>query len=98
MKTAYLKNTLVATAFIGAGALFAGNASAQSELVPQQSPVTRAQVNAELAELQVAGYRPVQDETQYPRNLQAAVVRVQALRAQAAQGIPTQVSQHFSQQ
>ena len=93
MKTAYLKNTLVATALIGAGALFASNASAQSEVVPQQSPVTRAQVNAELAELQVAGYRPAQDETQYPGNFQAAEVRVQASR-----GIPTQVSQHFGQQ
>ncbi|WP_321934713.1 DUF4148 domain-containing protein [Paraburkholderia sp. J8-2] len=46
-------------------------------------PVTRAQVRAELVQLQKAGYNPAADETQYPRNIQAALSRVEA--SQAAQ-------------
>ncbi|MEM5446056.1 DUF4148 domain-containing protein [Paraburkholderia sp. BR14263] len=41
-------------------------------------PVTRAQVRAELVQLQKAGYNPAADETQYPRNIQAALARVEA--------------------
>ena len=41
-------------------------------------PVTRAQVRAELVQLQKAGYNPAADETQYPRNIQAAQARVEA--------------------
>ncbi|RAR50156.1 uncharacterized protein DUF4148 [Paraburkholderia unamae] len=41
-------------------------------------PVTRAQVRAELVQLQQAGYNPAADETQYPANIQAALVRVEA--------------------
>ncbi|WP_322028567.1 DUF4148 domain-containing protein [Paraburkholderia sp. J76] len=41
-------------------------------------PVTRAQVRAELVQLQNAGYNPAADETQYPRNIQAALARVEA--------------------
>lgn len=41
-------------------------------------PVTRAQVRAELVQLQKAGYNPAADETQYPRNIQAALARVDA--------------------
>ncbi|WP_028204360.1 DUF4148 domain-containing protein [Paraburkholderia nodosa] len=41
-------------------------------------PVTRAQVRAELVQLQKAGYNPAADETQYPSNIQAALARVEA--------------------
>jgi len=41
-------------------------------------PVTRAQVRAELVQLQKAGYNPASDETQYPSNIQAALARVEA--------------------
>lgn len=41
-------------------------------------PVTRAQVRAELVQLQKAGYNPAADETQYPRNIQAALARVES--------------------
>ncbi|QGZ59174.1 DUF4148 domain-containing protein [Paraburkholderia acidiphila] len=41
-------------------------------------PVTRAQVRAELVQLQKAGYNPAADETQYPNNIQAALSRVEA--------------------
>ncbi len=39
-------------------------------------PVTRAQVRAELAQLEQAGYNPTSDQTQYPSNIQAAEQRV----------------------
>jgi hypothetical protein len=41
-------------------------------------PLTRAQVRAELVQLEQAGYNPGSDYTQYPRNLQAAEARVNA--------------------
>jgi hypothetical protein len=40
--------------------------------------VTRAQVRAELVQLQAAGYNPASDETQYPKNIQAALARIHA--------------------
>ena len=36
-------------------------------------PVTRAQVRAELIQLQQAGYNPASDNTQYPKNIEAAL-------------------------
>ncbi len=47
------------------------------------APVTRAQVKAELAELEQAGYDPL-DMNDYPENIQAAEQRVAAKHA--AQG------------
>lgn len=41
-------------------------------------PITRAEVKAELVQLQRAGYSPASDNTQYPANLQAALARVSA--------------------
>jgi len=41
-------------------------------------PVTRAQVRAELAQLEKAGYNPAADRTDYPVNIQAAEARVNA--------------------
>jgi hypothetical protein len=41
-------------------------------------PVTRAQVKAELAQLEKAGYNPGGDYNTYPQNLQAAEARVSA--------------------
>lgn len=41
------------------------------------SQITRAQVNAELAELEKAGYNPATDDnTTYPEKMQAAEARV----------------------
>jgi hypothetical protein len=39
-------------------------------------PVTRAQVRAELVQLEKAGYSPAADDLNYPTNLQAAQARV----------------------
>jgi len=38
--------------------------------------VTRAQVRAELVQLQEAGYSPASDQTQYPKNIEAALARI----------------------
>jgi hypothetical protein len=53
----------------------------------QQSnePVTRAQVRAELVQLEKAGYNPANaDETDYPADIQAAEARVAAQNAKNA--------------
>jgi|SRR5277367_5468227 hypothetical protein len=41
-------------------------------------PVTRAQVRAELVQLEKAGYNPGADNVYYPANIQAAEARVDA--------------------
>jgi type II secretory pathway pseudopilin PulG len=41
-----------------------------------QQGLTRAQVRAELAQLEQAGYNPTGDHVNYPENLQAAQARV----------------------
>jgi len=41
-------------------------------------PRTRADVRAQLVELQNVGYNPSSDHTQYPRNIEAAQARVNA--------------------
>ncbi|HEY4349725.1 MAG TPA: DUF4148 domain-containing protein [Paraburkholderia sp.] len=46
-------------------------------------PLTRAQVRAELVALENAGYDPLSDRQEYPRNIQAAEARLQAQRAQS---------------
>ena len=70
------------SAVVVAAALVAPVASfAQSN-----QPVTRAQVRAELVQLEKAGYNPVNDNFAYPANIQAAQARVDAQNgtAQAA--------------
>jgi outer membrane murein-binding lipoprotein Lpp len=77
----YIMKTLI-SAVVVAAALVAPVASfAQSN-----QPVTRAQVRAELVQLEKAGYNPVSDQTAYPANIQAAQARVDAQNgtAQAA--------------
>jgi hypothetical protein len=46
-------------------------------------PVTRAQVRAELVQLEKAGYNPISDYAEYPANIQAAQARVDAQRGTA---------------
>ncbi len=66
--------TLISAAVVAA-ALAAPVASfAQSS----QQPVTRAQVRAELVQLEKAGYNPIGDHFDYPANIQAAQARVDA--------------------
>jgi hypothetical protein len=42
------------------------------------TPITRAEVRAQLIQLEQAGYNPASDQTQYPRNIEAAQARVNA--------------------
>jgi hypothetical protein len=44
----------------------------------EQAPVTRAQVKAQLIQLENAGYDPAQNDVDYPNNLLAAEARVNA--------------------
>jgi phage gp16-like protein len=46
------------------------------------APVTRAEVKAQLAQLERAGYNPASDQTTYPANIQAAEARVDARQTQ----------------
>ncbi|RFU48510.1 DUF4148 domain-containing protein [Paraburkholderia sp. DHOC27] len=41
-------------------------------------PLTRAEVRAQLVELEKAGYKPTADETHYPEDIQSAEARVGA--------------------
>jgi hypothetical protein len=41
-------------------------------------PLTRAEVRAQLIQLEKAGYNPAGDQTQYPQNIQAAQARIDA--------------------
>lgn len=43
-----------------------------------QQPLTRAEVRADLVNLEKAGYDPLQDRQTYPRGIQAAEARVHA--------------------
>jgi hypothetical protein len=49
-----------------------------------QPALTRADVRAELVQLQKAGYNPSSDNTQYPQNIQAAEARIHAENGSAA--------------
>ena len=54
-----------------------------------QQPLTRAQVRAELVELEKAGYNPVLASPNYPNDLQAAQVRVTEAQNATAYGTST---------
>ena len=41
-------------------------------------PLTRAEVRAQLVELQRVGYNPASDQAQYPKNIEAAQARLNA--------------------
>lgn len=47
-------------------------------------PLTRADVRAELVQLQKAGYNPASDNAQYPKNIEAAQMRIDAQNGSAA--------------
>jgi hypothetical protein len=75
-----LAQSLVAASFAALVAVPALSFAQSSE------PVTRAEVKAELVQLQKAGYNPGSDNTQYPANLQAALARVSAANGAVASG------------
>jgi hypothetical protein len=48
-----------------------------------QQPVTRAQVRAELVQLEKAGYSAATDDAHYPQNIEAAQARIEANQGSA---------------
>jgi hypothetical protein len=72
MIRAIIPAVLVASAFAAPSFAFAQN----------NAPLTRAQVRAELVQLERAGYNPGADEIDYPDNIQAAEARVAAQNRQ----------------
>ncbi|MGI4858548.1 MAG: DUF4148 domain-containing protein [Janthinobacterium lividum] len=67
-----MKKILIPAAFAIAALSLSGVASAQDN----NSATTRAQVNADLAQVTHAGYTRVGDQTQYPNNMLTAEARV----------------------
>jgi hypothetical protein len=63
---------------IQAVALAAALAIPAVSFAQSNEPVTRAEVRADLVQLEKAGYNPSSDQTQYPRNIQAAEAKVAA--------------------
>ncbi|RKR42954.1 DUF4148 domain-containing protein [Paraburkholderia sp. BL17N1] len=69
-----MKKIVLATAF----ALLASSPIAS--FAQTDAPATRAQVRAELADLERAGYNPIPDDVDYPIRLNNAEARLQADR------------------
>jgi len=67
--------TLVRSLFVAA-TVAAAAAVPTLSFAQTDHAITRAEVRAELVQLQQAGYRPASDNTQYPANLQAALARI----------------------
>jgi type II secretory pathway pseudopilin PulG len=65
--------SLIVVASVAAAVALPSVSFAQSN-----QPLTRAEVRAQLVELQNAGYNPASDQTQYPKNIQAAEARIDA--------------------
>ncbi|WP_412021813.1 DUF4148 domain-containing protein [Burkholderia cepacia] len=75
-----MKTQLIAALLVAVSAVAAAPANAS------ESTVTRAQVRAELAALQKAGFQPNRpNDPHYPDNLQAALSRIRDDGAVAAQ-------------
>jgi hypothetical protein len=70
--------TLISAVAIAAALVVPAASFAQAS-----QPVTRAQVRAELVQLEKAGYNPTTDYADYPANIQAAQARVDAQRGTA---------------
>jgi hypothetical protein len=56
---------------------------AVSSFAQSNAPVTRAEVRAQLVQLEKAGYQPGRDDPYYPADIQAAEARVSAQNAAA---------------
>jgi hypothetical protein len=63
---------------IPAFALAAALAAPAFAQASDNAPVTRAEVKAQLVQLERAGYNPASDQTTYPASIQAAQARVDA--------------------
>ncbi|WP_061160164.1 DUF4148 domain-containing protein [Caballeronia temeraria] len=73
-------------AFVPALVIATALAAPTFAFAQSNGPVTRAQVRAELVQLEKAGYNPSEDRVNYPQNLQAAQARVNAENGASAYG------------
>jgi hypothetical protein len=55
-------------------------------------PLTRADVRAQLIQLEKAGYNPASDQTQYPKNIEAAQARIDAANGVSAKSYGSSTS------
>jgi hypothetical protein len=62
----------------------AAPAFAFAQSTDNNGPLTRAEVKAQLVQLEKAGYNPNGDQVNYPANIQAAEARVNAENGQVA--------------
>ena len=86
MKNPILAAVLVAASATVATSAFAGGYNATPAVTPTQAnqPLTRAQVRAQLVEIEQAGYQPYRGtDTDYPADVQAAQARISAQHATA---------------
>lgn len=74
-----IQSLIVAVAMVAPVATFAQSSQANQ-------PLTRAQVQAELVQLEKAGYTPARNDLHYPEDIQAAQARVDAQNAGSAYG------------
>jgi hypothetical protein len=71
-------------------ALAAASALAFAQQVdPNNGPVTRAEVKAQLQQLEAAGYRPEGEDASYPADIQAAEARVSQQQGMAQAPAPS---------
>lgn len=76
--------------FVPAVVIAAALAAPAFAFAQSNAPVTRAQVRAELVQLEKAGYNPGSSEVYYPQDVQAAEARVHAQNGDATgYGAPT---------
>ena len=76
-------------AFVPALVIATALAAPTFAFAQDNGPVTRAQVRAELVQLEKAGYNPSTDRVDYPQNIQAAQARVNAENGSSAYGPST---------
>jgi hypothetical protein len=65
---------------------------AVSSFAQSNQPLTRAEVKAQLVQLEKAGYNPAEDQTLYPANVQAAEVKIAAQNGQGYGGVASGTS------
>jgi hypothetical protein len=61
---------------VAAASILCAPLASFAQVQANQQPLTRAEVKADLARLEQAGYRPVADDPLYPADIQAAEARV----------------------
>jgi hypothetical protein len=85
MKTRTLIQAAIVAALVAAPAL-----SFAQSVDQNNAPKTRAEVRAELVQIEQAGYNPaIADDATYPRDIQAAEARVSQQQQGIAQAQPT---------